>query len=95
MFADTVRGLLVGDLLFGRWKSYDGTRAVFRYTVVNFRKKLCVTSLVEGCRISRSREAVQPILCVDTEADMRRYHLKGTWIASQTIELIKLVWDDS
>lgn len=39
MFADTVRGPFVGDLLFIRWKSYDGARTEFRYTVVNLRKK--------------------------------------------------------
>lgn len=35
----------VNDLLFSRWKSYDGARTVFRYTVVNLRKKLCVTTV--------------------------------------------------
>ena len=45
MFADAARAHFVSDLLFSRWKSYDGTRAVFRYAVVNIRKKLCVTSV--------------------------------------------------
>ena len=45
MFADTARAPFVVDLLFSRWKSYDGARAVFRYAVVNLRKKLCVTPL--------------------------------------------------
>lgn len=44
MFAGTARAPFVNDLLFSRWKSYDGTRAEFRYAVVNLRKKLCVTS---------------------------------------------------
>ena len=44
MFADTARATFVNDLLFNRWKSYDGARAVFRYAVVNLRKKLCVVS---------------------------------------------------
>lgn len=35
MFADTARAPFVGDLLFSRWKSYDGARAVFRYALVN------------------------------------------------------------
>lgn len=43
MFADTARASFVVDLLFSRWKSFDGARAVFRYAVVNLRKKLCVT----------------------------------------------------
>ncbi len=43
MFADTARTPFVGDLLFSRQKSYDGVRTVFRYAVVNLRKKLCVT----------------------------------------------------
>ena len=45
MFADTARASFVGDLLFSRWKSYDGARAVFRYAVVNLRKIICVTSV--------------------------------------------------
>ncbi|VWL88146.1 Uncharacterised protein [Collinsella aerofaciens] len=45
MFAGTVRAPFVNDLLFSRWKSYDGARAVFRYAVVNLRKKLCVTAV--------------------------------------------------
>lgn len=39
MFADTARAPFVNDLLFSRWKSYDGARAVFHYAVVNLRKK--------------------------------------------------------
>ena len=46
MFADAARAPFVNDLLFSRWKSYDGARAVFRYAVVNLRKKLCVTSVL-------------------------------------------------
>ena len=45
MSADTARAPFVNDLLFSRWKSYDGARAVFRYAVVNLRKKLCVTTV--------------------------------------------------
>ena len=45
MFADTARTPFVNDLLFSRWKSYDGARGEFRYVVVNLRKKLCVTSV--------------------------------------------------
>ena len=45
MSADTARAPFVNDLLFSRWKSYDGSRAVFRYAVVNLRKKLCVTTV--------------------------------------------------
>lgn len=41
MFADTAP--LANDLLFCRKQSYDGTRAVFRYAIVNLRKKSCVT----------------------------------------------------
>ena len=43
IFADTARAPFVNDLLFNRWKSYDGARAVFRHAVVNLRKKICVT----------------------------------------------------
>ena len=43
MFADLARASFVDDLLFSRQKSYDGAWAVFRYAVVNLRKKLCVT----------------------------------------------------
>lgn len=45
MFADTARAPFVNDLLFSRWKPYDGARAVFRYSVVNLRMKSCVTSV--------------------------------------------------
>lgn len=45
MFADAARAPFVNDLLFSRWKSYDGARAVFRYAVVNLRKIICVTSV--------------------------------------------------
>lgn len=45
IFADTARAPFVGDLLFSRWKSYDGARTVSRYAVVNLRKKICVTSV--------------------------------------------------
>ena len=45
MFADTARAPFVNNLLFSRWKSYDGARAVFRYAVVNLRKIICVTSV--------------------------------------------------
>lgn len=45
MFADTARAPFANGLLFSRWKSYDGVRAVFRYAVVNLRKKICVTSV--------------------------------------------------
>lgn len=43
--ADTARAPFVNDLLFSRWKSFDGARALFRYAVVSLRKKLCVTSV--------------------------------------------------
>lgn len=33
--ADTARAPFVGDLLFIRWKSYDGARAVFLHAAVN------------------------------------------------------------
>lgn len=39
MFADTTRVPFVNDLLFSRWKSYDGALAVFCYMVANLRKK--------------------------------------------------------
>lgn len=45
MFAGAARAPFVNDLLFSRWKPYDRVRAVFRYAVVNLRKKLCVTQL--------------------------------------------------
>lgn len=45
MFADTARAPSVGDLLFSRWKSYDGAWVVIRYADVTLRKKLCVTSV--------------------------------------------------
>lgn len=57
MFADTVRGLFVGDFLFGCWKSYDRARAVFRYAVVNLRKKFCVTAVFQTVRSSGYRLA--------------------------------------
>ena len=57
MFADTVRGLFVGNFLFGCWKSYDRARAVFRYAVVNLRKKFCVTAAFQTVRSSGYRLA--------------------------------------
>lgn len=49
MFADASRAPFVNDLLFSRWNPYEGARAVFRYAVVNLRKKLCVTSESPRC----------------------------------------------
>ena len=57
MFADTVRGLFVGNFLFGCWKSYDRARSVFRYAVVNLRKKFCVTAVFQTVRSSGYRLA--------------------------------------
>lgn len=45
VFANMDRVPFVNDLLFSRWKSYDGARTVSRYAVVNLRKKICVTSV--------------------------------------------------
>lgn len=45
VFANMDRVPFVNDLLFSRRKSYDRARAVFRYAVVNLRKKLCVTTV--------------------------------------------------
>lgn len=42
-FAGTARAPPVDDLLSSRQKSYDGARAVFRYVVIDFVKRLCVT----------------------------------------------------
>lgn len=45
IFADTARAPLVNDLSFSCRKSYYGARIVFRYTVVNLQKKLCVATV--------------------------------------------------
>ena len=45
--------------MFSRWKSYDGARAVFRYAVVDLRKKLCVTaerSIVKSSSLKRNHK---------------------------------------
>lgn len=57
MFADTVRGPFVGDLLFSRWKSYDRAHAVFRYAAGNLRKKFCVGAVFQTVRSSDYRLA--------------------------------------
>lgn len=57
MFADTVRGPFVGDLLLGCWKSYDRAHAVFRYAAGNLRKKFCVGAVFQTVRSSDYRLA--------------------------------------
>lgn len=57
MFADAARAPFVSDLLFSRLKSYDDAWAVFRYAVVNLRKKLCVTAVFQTVRSSDYRLA--------------------------------------
>ena len=43
MFADVAHAPFVGDLLFSRQKSHDGTRSALYHAVINLRKKFCVT----------------------------------------------------
>ena len=56
MFADTARPR-VNDLLFSRWKSYDGARSVFRYAAANLRKNLDGTMIESGLELADGIEA--------------------------------------
>lgn len=51
-------GLLVNDLLFSRWKSYDEARAVLRYAIVTLRKNYASTSVLALILSSPSKDQV-------------------------------------
>ena len=68
----------VDDLLSSRQKSYDGARAVFRYVVIDFVKRLCVTrrrSKVNRWQQRTARTMSAPVTKRNMDSDATQYSI--------------------
>lgn len=78
-FAGTARAPPpVDDLLSSRQKSYDGARAVFRYVVIDFVKRLCVTrrrSKVNRWQQRTARTMSAPVTKRNMDSDATQYSI--------------------
>lgn len=77
-FAGTARAPPVDDLLSSRQKSYDGARAVFRYVVIDFVKRLCVTrrrSKVNRWHQRTARTMSAPVTKRNMDSDATQYSI--------------------